>query len=75
MQRLVVESARQLERDSDASWLWKGLHAKLVDGFTFTMPDTPANQEAFPQAKTQRPGVGAKTHILWLSFSQIIQLV
>ena len=58
LRRLVVESARQLERDVDPSWLWKGLHAKLVDGFTFTMPDTPENQEAFPQLSAQRRGVG-----------------
>jgi len=25
-----------------ASWRWHGLDAKLIDGFTFTMPDTPA---------------------------------
>ncbi len=40
------------------AWLWNGLHAKLVDGFTFTMPDTPENQAAFPQIGEQRPGVG-----------------
>ena len=56
--RLVVESAQQLESDVPPSWLWKGLHAKLVDGFTFTMPDTPENQEAFPQLHSQSPGVG-----------------
>ena len=33
-------------------------HAKLIDGFTFTMPDTPANQAAYPQPKTQKAGVG-----------------
>jgi len=58
LRRLVAESACQLETNADPSWLWKGLHAKLVDGFTFTMPDTPENQEAFPQQKTQAPGVG-----------------
>ncbi len=58
LQRLVGESARQLERDADECWLWKGLHAKLVDGFTFTMPDTPENQKAFPQIHSQAPGVG-----------------
>jgi putative transposase len=58
LQRLVRESAGQLEQEVDRSWLWKGLHAKLVDGFTFTMPDTPANQAAFPQIGAQRPGVG-----------------
>jgi len=58
LRRLVRESACQLEGDVAASWLWKGLHAKLVDGFTFTMPDTPANQQVFPQLRAQRPGVG-----------------
>jgi putative transposase len=58
LQRLVRESAGQLEAEVDPSWLWKGRHAKLVDGLTFTMPDTPENQAAFPQNRAQRPGVG-----------------
>jgi putative transposase len=58
LQRLVRESAGQLEQAVDRSWLWKGLHAKLVDGFTFTMPDTPENQAVFPQLRAQPPGVG-----------------
>ncbi len=58
LRRLVVESASQLESGADQAWLWKGLHAKLVDGFTFTMPDAPENQEAFPQLRSQSPGVG-----------------
>src|SRR3972149_4721628 len=52
------EVAGEVQEQADANWLWKGLHAKLVDGFTFTMPDTTANQEAFPQHREQRPGVG-----------------
>lgn len=58
IQRLVRESACRLESDTARSWLWKGLHAKLVDGFTFTMPDTQENQEVFPQIGAQCPGVG-----------------
>ncbi|MCD4829827.1 MAG: IS4 family transposase [Candidatus Cloacimonetes bacterium] len=58
LRHLVVESAQQLERGADECWLFNGLHAKLVDGFTFTMPDTPENQEAFPQLSTQRAGAG-----------------
>lgn len=58
LQRLVREVSRLLEDRVAATWLWKGLHAKLVDGFTFTMPDTPENQAAFPQLRAQRPGVG-----------------
>ncbi len=58
VQRLVRESGGHLEQEVDRSWLWKGLHAKLVDGFTFTMPDTAENQAQFPQIGAQRPGVG-----------------
>ena len=55
---LVMEVAQQLEVAADPSWHGHGLHAKLIDGFTFTMPDTPENQAEFPQQKSQRPGVG-----------------
>lgn len=58
LRNLVVGVARQLQDRAKASWLWHGRHAKLIDGFTFTMPDTPANQRAFPQQKNQRPGAG-----------------
>ena len=55
---LVRQSARRLDDQTRPEWLWQGRHAKLVDGFTFTMPDTPANQDAFPQQTSQDPGVG-----------------
>ena len=42
--------AEELEQAADPRGLWKDKHhAKLIDGFTFTMPDTPANQAEFPQ--------------------------
>ena len=31
---------------------------RAVDGSTITMPDTPENQAAYPQQKTQKPGCG-----------------
>jgi hypothetical protein len=58
LHRLTTQAAQQLEEGADPSWLWHGLHAKLIDGFTFTMPDTVENQEEFPQQKNQRPGAG-----------------
>jgi putative transposase len=58
LQCLARDSADDLETAAPTPWLWKGLHTKLVDGFTFTMPDTPENQEQFPQIGAQRPGVG-----------------
>ena len=58
LRALAVGAAQQMEAAADPSWLWHGLHAKLIDGFTFTMPDTADNQRAFPQQKNQRPGAG-----------------
>jgi putative transposase len=58
LQELSCEVASELESTADESWLWKGKHAKLIDGFTFTMPDTPKNQAEYPQQKAQKPGVG-----------------
>ena len=55
---LTTEVAAELEERADPQWLWKGHHAKLVDGFTFTMPDTPASQAEFPSPKSQKAGVG-----------------
>ena len=55
---VTVEVADELQQQAQPDWLWKGKHAKLIDGFTFTMPDTPANQAKYPQAKTQKKGVG-----------------
>jgi len=58
LRQLVVETAEELQQQAPPDWLWKGLHAKLVDGFTFTMPDTPENQEEYPQNPAQDEGVG-----------------
>jgi hypothetical protein len=38
--------------------LWCGHHVMVVDGSSVTAPDTPANQEAFPQQSVQKPGCG-----------------
>jgi putative transposase len=55
---VTCEVAAEVEDRVEAKWLWKGMHAKLVDGFTFTMPDTPENQAAYPSPKSQKKGVG-----------------
>ena len=38
--------------------LWLGRRVKVVDGTGVSMPDTPANQKAWPQPSTQKPGCG-----------------
>jgi putative transposase len=58
IRRLTTQIADGCERRVPTSWLWKGRHVYLVDGTTVSMPDTPDNQAAFPQARTQKEGVG-----------------
>ncbi len=58
LRQLVCEIAKKMSSLNPAHWLWQEKNVKLVDGFTFTMPDTPENQEEFPQANTQAAGVG-----------------
>jgi hypothetical protein len=49
---------RGLDARSARGWLWKGRRVYLFDGTTVTMPDTPANQAAYPQVYNQGPGLG-----------------
>lgn len=58
IRQLTLDVAKGCERQLDAKWLWRGRHVFLVDGTTVSMPDTPENQEVYPQAGTQREGLG-----------------
>jgi hypothetical protein len=55
---LVHRTAQEVETGASETWLWKGRRVTLVDGTTASMPDTPANQEAYPQSRTQGVGLG-----------------
>jgi len=55
---LVRSTGQELAEKADAAWQWLGRVVKVVDGATVTMADTPENQCAYPQARTQAPGVG-----------------
>jgi len=48
----------RLESMTPSAWRWQGWPVKLFDGTTVTMPDTPSNQEAYPQSGEQKPGLG-----------------
>jgi hypothetical protein len=54
--------ARQTGRGLDANvfsrWLWKHRRVRIFDGATISMPDTPENQQAYPQPPQQKPGLG-----------------
>jgi hypothetical protein len=56
--RLVRDTGRDLQRQSPAAWLWRGRPVKIADGSSVSMPDTPANQRAFPQPGGQKAGLG-----------------
>jgi hypothetical protein len=65
-QRLPVEMVSNLVRStgdlisncSARSGRWMGRPVRLVDGATVAMPDTEANQAAYPQSRGQKPGLG-----------------
>jgi hypothetical protein len=52
------QAGRGLEDRADPRWRWKGRRVYVYDGSSVTMPDTPANQAAYPQPVAQRPGLG-----------------
>lgn len=49
---------RQIAHQAPPQWRWKGRYVRLVDGTTVTMPDTVANQAAYPQQRGQKAGLG-----------------
>ncbi len=56
--RLVRETARRTDTRASDAWHWRGRSVTLVDGTTASMPDSSANQKAYPQSKTQGIGLG-----------------
>lgn len=59
VKRLMQLTGRQLhEREMPDAWRWLGRPVKLADGTTVSMPDTVANQQAYPQPSSQKPGIG-----------------
>lgn len=55
---LTCDVGRHLEDQAPDAWRWHGKRVVLVDGSTLSMPDTPANQAAYPQSRSQKTGVG-----------------
>ena len=56
--QLLRETGRHPELAAPPEWCWRGRRVLVADGTTLTMPDTPANQAAYPQPRSQRPGCG-----------------
>ncbi len=59
----VIQTAHQhlneeLKKVVQVSEFWHGRPVKIVDGTSASMPDTPENQEVYPQPSEQKPGCG-----------------
>ena len=60
----TVQSVRQAAADHaeklvpERLRLWHGWRPKVVDGSSLGLVDTPANQAAYPQSASQKPGCG-----------------
>ena len=56
---LVRQTGKIIAEDSAATWWhWRNRQVRLVDGATVTLPDTPENQNAYPQPSNQKAGLG-----------------
>jgi hypothetical protein len=55
---LARHSGAQLQRQVPPAELLGGRPIQIADGSTLSMPDTPANQKAYPQQAAQKKGLG-----------------
>lgn len=67
--RLTRCLGSRLEEHSPREWHWFGRRVRIVDGTTVSMPDTAANQKAYPQSRKQKPGLGFPIMRLVVIFS------
>jgi hypothetical protein len=58
LRTLARRTAQQLQDGLPEGWLWYGRRVFIADGSHVSMPDTEANQAAYPQPAVQQPGLG-----------------
>lgn len=54
IQGLARDTGRELSAQALDCWRWQGRRVKIADGTTCSMPDTPANEQAFGKPRNQR---------------------
>jgi hypothetical protein len=59
--RVTLRLGEKLSAVNPENWKWKGRDVKIVDGSTLKLPDTPSNQGAYPQRRSQKKGLGFPT--------------
>ena len=55
---LVRTTGNLIDQQIPAAWLWRGRRVRIIDGTTVTLADTAANQDSYPQQRSQKPGLG-----------------
>jgi hypothetical protein len=58
LSQLTRQTGHSLDEQTPRAWRWHGRRVRVVDGSTVSMPDTAANQRAYPQPRSQKPGLG-----------------
>jgi hypothetical protein len=58
LRTLAMETAEELQASISDEWKWNDRSVFIVDGSHVSMPDTPENQEVYPQPTNQEPGLG-----------------
>ena len=55
---LVRQTGQLIDSQVPVEWRWEGRPVRLIDGTTVTLPDTPDNQQVYPQQTGQKSGLG-----------------
>ena len=55
---LVRQTGQVIHQKAEDPWLFHGRPVKIADGSTVSLPETQANQAAYPQPKSQAAGLG-----------------
>lgn len=58
LQAILKATGQTADQRAASNSLCQGRPVKVVDGSTTSLPDTPANQRAYPQVGNQKPGCG-----------------
>jgi len=58
VRRLAEGVAERCEAAVPDEYRWHGFRIRVIDGTTFSMPDTPENQAEYPQSNSQEAGLG-----------------
>ena len=68
---LFSRVANSLDERVTAEHLWCHRHVKVIDCSSVSMPDTPSNQQAYPQPSSQKPGCGFPIAKIGVLFSLV----